>query len=54
MREAFEDRMMELMQKRTRNFGHFTNVQDDFIEPWEAIECMRQALNEFEATIYQP
>ncbi len=60
MNEMFETRLMELMLEHSSEqpandcpWGDNTSIIH-VIEPWEAIECVRKMLNEFEATIYQP
>lgn len=55
MGEKFEVRLMEIMLERSKPvlFGEY-NDDTEFIEPWEAIDCVRKMLAEFDAVIYQP
>lgn len=58
MGEKFEVRLMELMFERATprisDTGEIWDLNEVILEPWEAIECVRQMLNEFQAVIYQP
>lgn len=54
MGEKFEVRLMELMLERARFDWSQYGESHYKIEPWEAIECVRKMLNEFEAVVYQP
>jgi hypothetical protein len=46
MGEKFEVRLMEILEERA-------DIAMS-LQPWEAIECVRQMLREFDAVIYQP
>lgn len=61
MGEKFETRLMELMLERSKDIPDFCrhdamrwDGDTTYIEPSEAIECVRQMLSEFNAVIYQP